>query len=228
MKTSAIIQVRMGSTRLPGKAMFKASGKPLLKHQIERSSYSKFVNEIIVATTTNKEDDPIIELCKTLAVKYYRGSEPDVLDRFYQCAINFNLEAIVRLTADDPLQEPEVMDVVIKKFLDSECDYASNTIKPTYPDGFDVEVFKFPALKSAWLNAKSPYEREHVTPFIKNNPDIFKLVSVEDSLDRSNLYWAVDTQKDYILVKDIIEHLDGVKPFFKYSHILDYLGRKTK
>lgn len=224
MSVAAIIQARMNSTRLPGKVMFLAAGKPLLQYQLERAAHSKLIKEIIVATTNRNEDDEIVNLCGRLAVKYFRGSEADVLDRFYQCAKQFGLKTIVRLTADNPLQEPGIVDKVISAFLESNCDYASNTLKPTYPDGLDVEVFTAEALEKAWLQAKPAYEREHVTPFLKENPVIFKLMNVEDEIDHSGLRCTVDTLKDYILVKDIIDKLYSIKPYFTYADILRCFG----
>ncbi len=228
MKATAVIQARMGSSRLYGKVLLTAAGKPFLQHQIERVQHSKLINEVIVATASSRRDNLIVGLCEKLNIPCFRGSEDDVLDRFYQCALKFRLEVIVRLTADDPLQEPEVMDEVIKAFLKNECDYASNTIRPTYPDGFDVEVFSVEALTEAWNNAKLPSEREHVTPYIKNHPERFRCVSVEDSVDRSGLYWALDNEKDYYFVRYIIENLYEIKPYFKYSHILDFLEKRPE
>lgn len=223
MKVTAVIQARMGSTRLAGKVLLTAAGKPLLQHQIERVRHSTLVNEIIVATTTKEEDDVIVNLCEKLPVKCFRGSELDVLDRYYQCAAHFGLQNIVRLTADNPLQEPEVIDKVIQAFLKNNCDYTSNTLKSTYPDGFDVEVFTFAALKRAWFEARTPLDREHVTPFLKNHPEIFKQVNIEDIIDRSSIRCTVDTREDYLFVKDIIENLSGIRPYFKYADMLSYL-----
>lgn len=225
MKITAVIQARMGSTRLPGKVLLMAADKPLLQHQIERVNNSRLINEIVVATTTKEEDNAIVDLCKKLCIRYFRGSELDVLDRFYRCAVHFGLDIIVRLTADDPLQDPGVMDKVIKVFLENKCDYASNTIKTTYPDGLDVEVLTINALKLAWKMAKLSSEREHVTPFIKNHPEIFKQINVVDEIDNSSLYWALDNKEDYIFIKNIIENLGGIKPYFNYHHIIDYLNR---
>jgi len=228
MKVGAIIQARMGSTRLPGKVLRLAAGRALLMHQIERVGHSKRIQEIIVATTVEKRDDAIVELSEKMMVPFFRGAEADVLGRYYECASEFKLEAIVRLTGDDPLQEPEIIDKVVSAFMSNKCDYASNTIKPTYPDGLDVEVFTIEALEKAWSESASSHEREHVTAYILSNPQDFECMNVADSVDRSWMNWAVDTEKDYIFVKNIIENLDEIKPYFNYRDILDYLISKLK
>lgn len=228
MKIGAIVQARMGSNRLPNKVLLLADGKPLLMHQIERIRHSKGIHRIIIATTIEKRDDAIVEFCEQSNITYFRGSELDVLDRFYHCAIKFNLKTVVRMTGDDPLQEPEVVDKVIEAFLNNKCDYASNTIKPTYPDGFDVEVFTIEALEKAWRKATLPHDREHVTSYILNNQNEFKCLNVADSVDRSWMNWALDTNKDYLFIKNIIENLNGIRPYFSYRNILDYLISQLK
>ena len=166
----------MGSTRLPGKVLMELEGKPLLQRVVERVKRAKKIDEIIIATTKNKEDKKLTEFAEKLKVKSYAGSEDDVLDRYYQAAKKFGAENIVRITSDCPLIDPEIVDDIISYYLNNDFDYVSNTISPTYPDGLDTEVFSFKALERAWKEAKKGFEREHVTPYINRHPEIRKLV----------------------------------------------------
>jgi spore coat polysaccharide biosynthesis protein SpsF (cytidylyltransferase family) len=200
-----IIQARMGSSRLPGKVLMKTDeDKPLLFYVIKQLQYSKKFKKIIVATTTNKEDDTIEECVKALGVECFRGNEKDVLDRYYQCAKKFSLSVIIRITADCPLIDPIITDKVIEKFFSSNFDYATNTLVRTFPDGMDVEVFSFDALEKAWKNAILPSEREHVTPFIRNKKMDYKLINIENSKNLGNIRITVDRKQDYELVNKII------------------------
>lgn len=207
-KVVAIIQARMGSTRLPGKTLIEICGKPLLQHIIERVQYCEFIDKIVVATTEKKEDCLIVELCEELGIKCYRGSENDVLDRFYQCAKIFEADIIVRITADDPFKDPEVIDKAIKELISDEgFDYVSNTMKPTFPEGIDIEVFTFKALEKAWKAAVRISEREHVTPYIWSNPDIFRVRNFENGVNLSNLRWTLDTPEDLEFARKVYERL---------------------
>jgi spore coat polysaccharide biosynthesis protein SpsF (cytidylyltransferase family) len=207
--TAAIIQARMGSTRLPGKVLADISGKTLLEHVIQRVSASKLIKQTILATTTNEKDKALIEFARARGLKYYAGSENDVLDRFYQAAKKYNVTTIVRITPDDPFKDPEVIDKLITHYLEKQgaVDYVSNTIKPTYPEGLDAEVFSFKALEKAWREAKKPSEREHVTPYIWNHPELFKLVNVENDTDLSGLRWTVDTEADLKFAREVYARL---------------------
>jgi spore coat polysaccharide biosynthesis protein SpsF len=226
---AAILQARMGSTRLPGKTLADINGKPLLSHILERIHYSRLIDEIVVATTTQRRDDVIVNLCEELAVKSFRGSEDDVLDRFYQCAKQFHAQYIVRCTADDPFKDPEVIDRIIKELLaDNSIDYASNTIKPTYPEGIDIEVFKFQALERAWKEASKTSDREHVTPYIWRNPHIFRLKNVENDIDLSSLRWTLDTPKDLKLAKTVYKELYVQGKIFLMKDILALLDRRPE
>ena len=226
-KVLAIIQARMGSTRLPGKTIIDICGKPLLFHIIKRVQYSKLIAEIVVATTENKKDDIILNLCDKLGVKCFRGSESDVLDRFYQCAKEFKTEIIARITADDPFKDPVVINKVIKKILtDVTLDYVSNTIKPTYPEGLDIEVFTFNALRKAWKEARIPSEREHVTPYIWNNPEIFRIINIENDIDLSHLRWTLDTPRDLKFTREVYKRLFVTGKIFLMNEILTLLDRE--
>ena len=206
---AAIIQVRTGSTRLPGKILIDIAGKPLLEHIVDRVRLSRLIDRIIIATTTNGRDQVILEMAQTWGIESYAGSEEDVLDRFYQTAKLYGAETIVRITPDDPFKDPEVIDKVISYYLGHKdnLDYVSNTLKPTYPEGLDVEVFSFDALEKAWKEAKRPSEREHVTPYIWNHPEIFRLANVENDEDLSHLRWTLDYEEDLRFVREVYDRL---------------------
>lgn len=228
-KVIAIIQARMGSTRLPGKTLVEICGKPLLEHIVERVRYSRLIKEIVVATTTKQEDNVIIDLCTKMRVKSFRGSEDDVLDRFYQCVKRFEADIIVRITADDPFKDPEVIDKAIEAILDNDkLNYVSNTIRPTYPEGIDVEVFTFGTLEKAWKEAREPTEREHVTPYIWNNPDIFKVLNMENDVDLSYMRWTLDTKEDLEFTRAIYKRLYRPNEIFLMKDILEVLAREPE
>jgi spore coat polysaccharide biosynthesis protein SpsF (cytidylyltransferase family) len=209
----AIIQARMTSTRLPGKVLADIGGKPLLHKMIERVSLSKKLSNIIVATTINADDDPVEELCKQLNVSVYRGDEEDVLGRFSAAAKNYSAEdIIVRLTADCPLIDPEIIDQTIEVYERKKCDYASNTNVRTYPDGLDVEVFSRDILELANKNAKHTFLREHVTPYIRGSHAEYGCVNlkIEQLIfpgDFSHIRWTVDTAEDLEVIREIFKNL---------------------
>ncbi len=205
----AIIQARMGSTRLPAEVLSDIQGKPLLEHVIDRVGMARLIDSIIIATTVNEKDKAIIRFAKDLGIPYYVGSENDVLDRFYQMAKKYTAETIVRITPDDPFKDPEVIDKVVSYYLNHKesVDYVSNTIKPTYPEGLDVEVFSFEALEKAWKEAKKPSEREHVTPYIWNHPELFRLANVENDEDLSLYRWTLDNEADLRFTQEVYARL---------------------
>jgi spore coat polysaccharide biosynthesis protein SpsF len=208
MTVGCIIQARMGSTRLPGKVMMTVDKKnPVLYYVISQLQHSKFLNKIVIATTDLKEDDKIVEFAQNLGIDYFRGSSSDVLDRYYQCAKKFSFSTIVRITSDDPLIDPEIVDQVIKKFYSGSYDYVTNTLPRTFPYGTETEVLTFEALHIAWIEAKQSYEREHVTPYLYNNPDKFKIGSLIHSKNISFLRWTVDKQTDLELVRIIVSKI---------------------
>jgi len=215
LKIVAIIQARMGSTRLPGKTMAYIGDKPLLAHVIERVRASNIIDGIIVATTDLSEDLPILELAAKYGASTYAGSADDVLDRLYQAAKRDAADIIVRVTSDDPFKDPEIMDKIIACLIDlPDLDYASNTLDPTYPEGLDIEAFKFTALERAWLEAKLPSEREHVTPYIWKNPNIFKLASIKHDINLSHLRWTIDYEDDLCFAREIYARLSSKGIFF--------------
>ncbi|UOE55168.1 cytidylyltransferase domain-containing protein [Cytobacillus oceanisediminis] len=225
MKVAAIIQARMGSTRLPGKILKTVNGKPLLEYQLERVRLSNTIDQIIVATTVKENEQPIIEVCERLGVDYYRGSEQDVLSRYYETARNHDIDIIVRLTSDCPIIDPAVIDKVVNHYLNNKgtIDYVSNTLERTYPRGLDTEVFSFESLKRAYHEATLPRDREHVTAYIYSNPKLFKLENVSSKRDYGSYRWTVDTVEDFELIKRIIGELYNTKEKFSLEDVIELL-----
>ena len=228
VKITTIIQARIGSSRLPKKVLSDIEGRSMLWHLVNRLKNSKFSPEIIIATTISDLDKEILRLAKDLGVKGNAGSIDDVLDRFYQTALKYKLDIIVRITADCPLMDPLVFDKVIQFFLDGDYDYATNTLPPTFPDGLDVEVFTFETLKKAWKEAKLASEREHVTPYIRKNPQIFKLGNIISELDLSEMRWTVDEKEDLQFIMEIYNNLYNKKEVFLMDDILNLLKEKPE
>jgi spore coat polysaccharide biosynthesis protein SpsF len=203
MSVNAIIQARCGSTRFPNKVFADINGKPLLWHVVNRLKYSDLIDEIIVATTVNAKDDVIETWCKNENVKCFRGSEDDVLDRYYQASLAFPSDYVVRVTADDPFKEPSVIDQVIGKLINENLDLVTNNFPPSFPEGLDCEAFTFEILRTMALNATDPFEREHVTQYVYRNPDRFKIGNVSSDIPLSHLRWTIDNTEDYLMVKEI-------------------------
>ena len=225
MKVVAIIQARMGSTRLPGKILKKVMDKTLLEYQLERVQQSTLIDEIIVATTEKEQDQAIVKLCEQLGQKVYRGSENDLLSRYYGAAIQRKADVVVRLTSDCPLIDPKVIDGVIQLYLKRQVDidYASNTLERTYPRGLDTEVFSFEALQKAHEQALLERDREHVTTYIYTNLSEFRLVNFTCGQSLGSHRWTVDTEEDFELIKRILEHLYPNNPQFTMQDVLDLL-----
>lgn len=217
-----IIQVRQGSTRLPGKAMKKVLGKPLLGYLLERVARSEWLNAVVAATTALPEDDVIEHFCQTSGVACFRGSSEDVLGRYLAAAQLMSADVIVRITGDCPLIDPEVIDLVIKEYMDiyPEIDYASNTLERTFPRGMDVEVISYEALNSAARHTTKISDREHVTPYIYTHPELFTLHSIKDSDNHADLRWTVDTLDDFQLVSNLINALYPENSNFTYEDLL--------
>jgi len=223
----AIIQARMGSSRLPGKVLKKIGNSVLLDFQIGRLREAKTIDSIIVATTTERSDDDIALFCKKRGIKYFRGPEDDVLSRYYECAKAYNIKTVVRLTADCPLIDPNVIDMVVDLYLTSDVDYASNTVPPEtslWPDGSDVEVFSFGALEKAYFESTSKQEREHVTFFFwKNNEKVFKTIQLSNSHDWSRYRFTVDYPEDYEALKLITTEIQKKRLFGNTNEIVSIL-----
>jgi spore coat polysaccharide biosynthesis protein SpsF (cytidylyltransferase family) len=223
-KVTALIQARLGSTRLPGKTLMTIAGESLLGHLVKRVKASRYVNEIIIATTINYRDDAIVKFAVGNNLKFYRGSEEDVLERFYQAAVEYGIETIVRITPDCPMLDPEIMDAVISKYLEGNHNYVSNVLPPTFPDGLDTEVFSFRTLEKTWHEARLPSEREHVTPYIVKHPELFRHFNVKkEGEDLSWLRLTVDTRDDYDFVCKIFELLYHPNEIFHMEDVLALL-----
>lgn len=227
MKVLGIIQVRLDSTRLPKKALLDLMGKPMIIQLLNRATKSEMLDEIIIATTTNSSDDEIEQVVKSYGLNVYRGNVDDVLDRYYKAAKKYDAEIIVRITGDCPLLDPDIVDKAVRFFQENDYDYISNVIKPTYPDGLDIEVFSFDSLEDAWKNATLKSEREHVTPYIRK-PENFKVGNFENDTDLSDMRWTVDEQKDIDFVREIYKNLYPKKQLFLMSDILKLLKEKPE
>lgn len=226
LKTVLITQARSGSTRLPGKILKKINNESLLEIHLKRLNKCNNVSKIIVATTNKPEDKVIYDYAVDLGFNSFRGSESDVLDRFYQAVRNEKPDWIVRVTSDCPLIDPILVDKLINFAHNNNRDYCSNTLIENYPDGQDIEVFKFSALESAWKNANLSSEREHVTPYIRNNSDfkgasIFKALNYPCGSNYSQIRMTVDEPRDFDLIKVLINNLGTDKTWLEYTnHII--------
>lgn len=211
---TAIIQARMGSSRLPGKVLLDIEGKTVLDRVIERTKRAKGIDRAIIAIPDTSSDDVLAKYCEERSIPYFRGSEADVLDRYYQTAKHFNIAHIVRITSDCPLIDPEVIDRVINEYHAGGYDYISTgRIETTYPDGLDVELFSFTTLEKARNEAMLPSEREHVTPYIWNHPEIFNIETVVNSKDLSLHRWTVDEPADLEFVRGVYKKFPENKLF---------------
>ena len=225
MSIIAVIQARVGATRLPGKVLKKIEGKTVLEHVINRVKAAKNISDIVVATTVNKEDLKIVKLCASLGISIFCGSEDDVLDRYYQTARLFKADHIVRITSDCPLIDPQIIEEVIELYFQKKADYASNTMPETFPDGLDTEVFSYKTLKKAWKNAKLSSEREHVTPYIRKYPNIFKIVNLKCEYNLNDKRWTLDEPEDFKFIKIIYKNLYSEDSLFGMIKILDFLKK---
>lgn len=221
----AIIQARVGSSRLPRKVIERVGDKTLIWHVIQRVKESKLIDKIVLATTPNEKDKILLEKAKEYGVEGFAGSENDVLDRYYQAAKKFKGDVIVRITGDCPLIDSKVVDRVIQRFMEEEADYMSNINPPTYPDGLDVEVFSFAALEKAWKEATLVSEREHVTPYIRKNPQIFQIKNLENDEDLSSMRWTVDEERDLEFVREIHSKLYKEGKIFHMGDVLALLKK---
>ncbi len=222
-RTAVIIQARMSSTRLPGKVLMPVMGKPLLGHMVERVRPATSVDELVVATSTEASDDPIARWCGDHGVKVVRGSLSDVLARYYFGVLSLHPvpQTIVRLTADCPLHHHAVVDFAVKEFHRRKVDYFSNSYPPDFEDGFDVEVFSFPALEVAYRGASATDEREHVTPYIRKSSQFTREFARYCEGYRFKL--SVDSPRDFAVVRAIVEGLCPGDPLFTMHDIMEFL-----
>ena len=229
MKYLAMIQARCGSTRLPNKVLKDLCGKPALQRMIERVQKSKKVDEVMVVTSIERNNLPILNLCSDIGIRVGIGSENDVLDRFYQTAKLLNPEYIIRLTADCPCFDSELLDMAITE-MDDNSDYLG-MLSESFADGLDLEIMKFAALKKSWKEADHSFEREHVTQYIVRHPEIFKLQDFKSPIgDFGDNRWTVDESEDFMLVQRLYDHfLNSDKgEDFNYKDILAYLEEKPE
>jgi len=209
MKFLAIVQARMGSTRLPNKVMKLIDGAPMIEILLSRLSMSQEIDQIIVATSVDKRNIPLVEHVEKLGYACEQGSENDVLERYIKAAAKHGADVIIRITGDCPLVDPHLVDQVINQFKATNVDYFSNTNPPTYPDGLDIEVFTFKALEQASQETTDAFDREHVTPYLRK-PNKFKTEAMQHSEDLSALRWTVDEPSDFELIEKVFQHFHPV------------------
>ena len=226
MTTIAIVQARMNSSRLPNKVMKLIDGTPMIGLLLKRLSKSKELNRILVATSNSVENKILVDYVLSLGFDCYIGSEDDVLERYVLAAKKYNAEAVVRITGDCPLIDPDIVDECVSKFRKLDVDYLSNVVPPTYPDGLDVEVFKSDALRISHEKTRSSYDREHVTPFIRDS-GLFSMAGVSSALDFSGLRWTVDELPDFIFVSKVFEHFSP-RSDFSWKEVLDFVGKNPE
>lgn len=227
-KIVATIEARMTSTRLPGKVLFEIGGKPALEFMIDRIKQSRLVDDIVVATTVNNSDQPIIGLCNKIACKYFRGSEEDVLLRVLDAAKSVNADIIVELTGDCPFIDPEIIDKVIELYFSGDYDYASNVVERSFPDGFDTQVFSVQSLEKVSRLTDDPIDRVHVSCYFYNHPQKFKLANLIADQDSTwpDLRLTIDEPADYQLLKLIDEKLQDSKGMFSANEVISLLKQE--
>ena len=230
MKVVCIMQARVGSSRLPAKVLKKIAGKTVLEHDVDRLNRVKSIDEIVIATTVEERDYKIVDEANRLGVKFFRGSEDDVLSRYYFAAKENNADVVVRVTSDCPLLDSKVTDEIIRFYLDNypRYDYVSNTLDRTYPRGLDTEVFSFKALEKAFYEAKEDFQREHVTPFIWDNNKEFLNYQFKQSEDNSNLRLTLDTEEDLKLITEVYSELYDDNNNFGLEEVTSLFKRRPE
>lgn len=224
----AILQARTSSSRLPGKVLAPILGRPMLGMQIERVRRSRAIRRLVVATSDRPEDAPVAALCASEGVDCFRGNLEDVLDRFYQCARQFDAAHVLRLTGDCPLADPELIDALAAMYFERDVDYASNCRPPSLPDGLDAEIFGMQALTQAWHEATDPFEREHVVPFIVRRPERFRTANWSWTEDLSSMRWTVDRTADLEFVRRVYESLYPASPAFGFREVLTLVRERPE
>jgi spore coat polysaccharide biosynthesis protein SpsF len=224
----AIVQARMGSTRLPGKALLDIAGMSMLARVVDRTRRARTIDRVIVATSTNAQDDRLEEHARQLPVEVFRGDEEDVLDRYYQAAVRYQLDVVVRITSDCPLLDPGLADEVVRPLLDpaSRVDYSANTLRRTYPRGLDVQAVPAATLARAWREATTAHERAHVFPYVYEHPEKFSLAGLADPIDRSGMRWTVDTSEDLTFVREVCRALGTLD--YTWTDVLKVLDDKPE
>ena len=229
-KVVATIEARMTSTRLPGKVLLEIGGKPALAYMINRIKQSRLVDDIVVATTVNDSDEPIIDLCNKIGCKYYRGSEEDVLLRVLEAAKSVNADILVELTGDCPFIDPDIIDRVVKLYFSGDYDYASNIVERSFPDGFDTQVFSVQSLEKVSRLTDDPIDRVHVSCYFYNHPQKFKLANLIGDQDSTwpDLRLTIDEPADYQLLKLIDEKLQDRKGMFSVNEVISLLKQEPE
>jgi spore coat polysaccharide biosynthesis protein SpsF len=223
------IEARMTSSRLPGKVLLPAAGRPLLEHMVERLKRARTVDAIVIATTEHASSDPLQALADRLGVGCFRGSEEDVLGRVLGAAQAFDADVIVETTGDSPLVDPEVVDLVVERFAEGGVDYCSNVLEPTYPPGMDAQVFRTSVLADVASRTDDPADREHVSLYIYEHPERYRLRSVVSQRpEYGDLRLCVDTDTDYELIRTIFETLYPADPAFGLDAILDLVDARPE
>ena len=228
---NAVVATRMTSTRLPGKVLMDLAGEPALIRLIERLRRSKYIQDIIIATTTNPQDDVVVSTAEKAGVKFYRGSEEDVLQRTVKAAEEFDTEYIVQVTSDCPLIDAETVDAVIERMMNHPyLDYVGNHLVRTYPLGFSVEIFRTKLLSAIEKATQDPADREHVSLYIYERPETYKLSNVEAPvfLRHPEYRLTLDTKEDYFVINNIYENLYNLNPTFDLYEIVKYLQRNPQ
>jgi spore coat polysaccharide biosynthesis protein SpsF len=233
MKTAAIIQARMSSTRLPGKVLLPLGDKTVLGQVIQRVKSCRRLDQVIIATTEAEEDDAIVRECERLDTAWFRGSLTDVLGRYHGAASAHAVDVVVRITSDCPLFDPILLDKMLEKFhalhqSGPRVDYLSNTLRRLYPRGLDAEIFTFAALRQSHEQAAADFEREHVTLYIYRHPELFRLFSFAAAEDHSDQRWTLDTPEDYQLLQAIFQELGRADGVFSTEDVLDYLKKNPR
>ncbi len=227
-KTCVIVQARVGSTRLPNKVLMDLCGRPVLWHVLNRLRKSQLISGIIIATTILPDDDAIQQFCEENDAAFYRGSSENVLSRYYEAAQKYDVKRIIRITSDCPVIDPVLIDEMIKEFEKSGADYLSNSIVRTFPRGLDTEIFPFRVLEQVFYEAAKPHELEHVTPYIYQHPELFKLQNFAGEIDYSALRWTLDTEEDYRLIKEIYDALYEENGMFYWKDVLKLFNEKPE
>ena len=227
MEIGCIIQARMGSTRLPGKVLEELeAGKSCLEYVIQQLEDVFDIKNMVIATTFLEEDDVIEKFCVERGINVFRGEPKNVLDRYYNCAKEFSIQNIVRITSDCPLIDPKIVLELIKKMKTGEFDYVSNALNRTFPIGLDAEIFTFHALEQSWKVAQLQSEKEHVTPFIKKNPKSFKQYNLESDKNKSNIRITLDVPEDLMLIRNIVSKISN-RPIL-YKDLMELFEREPE
>jgi spore coat polysaccharide biosynthesis protein SpsF len=222
-KVVAIVQARLSSTRLPRKVLRPLLSKPVLSHVVDRIRKVKRIDQVVIATTVNDDDQELVDWCKENNIDVFRGDLEDVLSRFYHCATQYEAQHIVRITSDNPLSDPKVIEETLEHYFKNKADYCANNLEKTYPHGLDVEVVSYSSLETSFKEAKETFELEHVTQFIRHRPDRFKIENKLSAKDYSNIRITCDEPEDFQLIKILLMALGEEATYEQISSLFDEL-----